>query len=81
MGGSFLGGLVVRIPGFHHRGLSSTSSKGTEIPWPKKGEKKKIQCYLYRKIWFQSEPNTTVYFRTGGAKQEVVVSNNATFAI
>ena len=47
----------------------------------KKGKKKKIQCYLYRKIWFQSEPNTTVYFRTGGAKQEVIVPNNATFAI
>lgn len=47
----------------------------------KRKEKKKNSMYLYRKIWFQSEPNTTVYFRTGGAKQEEVVPNNATFAI
>ena len=47
----------------------------------KKGRKKKNSMYLYRKIWFQSEPNTTVYFRTGDTKKEEVVPNNATFAI
>ena len=55
-GGSFLGGLVVRIPGFHHRGLSSTSSKGTEIPWPKKGEKKKFNVIYIGKSGFSQNP-------------------------
>ena len=76
----FRGGLVVRIPGFHHHGLSSTSSKGTEIHGQKR-KKKKNSMYLYRKIWFQSEPNTTVYFRTGDTKKVEAVANNATFAM
>ena len=45
-GHGFPGGLVVRIPGFHHHGLSSTSSKGTEIHGQKRKEKKKFNVSI-----------------------------------
>ena len=55
-GHGFPGGLVVRIPGFHHHGLSSTSSKGTEIHGQKRKEKKKIQCIYIEKSGFSQNP-------------------------
>lgn len=45
----FPGDLVVRIPGFHCRGLGSILGQGTEIPqaaWPKKRKSKHTSLIL-----------------------------------